>query len=308
MKIVFFGTPEFAVPSLRVLVENGYDVAGVVTAPDKPAGRGHQMVMPPIKEYALGANLRILQPEKLRNPEFQAELKALGADLFIVVAFRMLPESVWAMPPKGTFNLHASLLPDYRGAAPLNWAIINGETKTGATTFFLEHEIDTGGILLQREMEIPDHWNAGDLHDAMMEMGAQLVLETVRMIESGKIQATPQDTSKALHKASKIFREDCQIRWDQPIKAIRNHIRGMAPVPCAWTTFGDLSLKIYQAELVQEPHNATPGTLRVAGKNDLQIAGQDGWLSIKSLQLQGKKRMDATSFLNGNPTLPDHVQ
>lgn len=307
MKIVFLGTPDFAIPSLRVLVENGYEVVGVVTAPDKPVGRGQQMRMTPIKEYALSKQLHIMQPEKLRNPEFQEALRSLEADLFIVVAFRMLPESVWGMPPKGTFNLHASLLPDYRGAAPLNWAIINGETKTGATTFFLEHEIDTGGILLQREMDIPDHWTAGDLHDAMMEMGGELVLETVRKIEGGNAHPSPQDPTKALHQAPKIFREDCQIHWNRPIQQIRNHIRGMAPYPTAWTTLEGMNLKIFAAECVAESHNETPGTLRVVGKNDLQIAGQEGWLSIRSLQLEGKKRMDAASFLNGLKQLPNAV-
>lgn len=307
MKIVFMGTPEFAIPSLRILVENGLEVVGVITAPDKPVGRGQQMRMTPIKEYALSQNLNVLQPVKLRDPDFQAELKALNADIFVVVAFRMLPESVWSMPAKGTFNLHSSLLPDYRGAAPINWAVINGDSKSGVTTFFIEKEIDTGGILLQKEIAIPDDWNAGDLHDSLMEIGADLVLETVKLIEQGKAIPKPQDHDSPMRHAPKIFREDCQIHWDKPIAEIRNLIRGMAPYPAAWTTFNGLNLKIYAAEQVEEA-GTIPGTIRVVGKNDLQIAGADGYLSIRLLQLEGKKKMDAPAFLNGLKELPAHVE
>ncbi|MFN3316928.1 MAG: methionyl-tRNA formyltransferase, partial [Raineya sp.] len=234
MRIIFMGTPEFAVPSLQVLVENGYNIVGVVTAPDKPAGRGKQMQVSEVKQYALSQNLPILQPEKLKSPDFLAELQALKADLQVVVAFRMLPEVVWAMPPIGTFNLHASLLPKYRGAAPINWAIINGETETGVTTFFLQHEIDTGNIIFQEKEPISPTDTAGSLYQRLMHKGAKLVLKTVQTIEKGDVQTFPQ-VGEITH-APKIFRETCQIDWNKTSTEIYNFVRGLAPYPAAWTT------------------------------------------------------------------------
>lgn len=308
MRIVFMGTPDFAIPSLRVLVDHGYDVVAVVTAPDRPSGRGQQLTPSPVKEFALSRGLTVLQPEKLRDPAFLAALEATHPDLAVVVAFRMLPEVVWAMPKKGTLNLHAALLPDYRGAAPLNWALINGETKTGATTFFIDQQIDTGAILLRTEVEIPYEWNAGDLHDAMMERGATLVLETVKAIEAGTVRPVPQDEKAFLHPAPKIFKDDCRIDWTQSASALYNFVRGLSPYPAAWTTLNGKVLKVYQATESPESIPGTPGTIRLSGKNELWVGCGKGSLRIDSLQIEGKKRMDTAAFLLGQREEPTHVE
>jgi methionyl-tRNA formyltransferase len=299
MRILFMGTPEFAIPSLRILVDHGYDVVGVVTAPDRPAGRGLQLKASPVKEFAVSRGLHVLQPEKLRDPDFIAALQALQPDLAVVVAFRMLPEIVWRMPRLGTFNLHASLLPDYRGAAPLNWALIHGETRTGATTFLLDKEIDTGAILTQQSIDLPDHWCAGDLHDHMMEMGAQLVLKTVQMIASGQYQAIPQALDAQHRPAPKIFKDDCRIDWQRPAKQVYDHIRGLSPYPSAWTTVDSKGWKVFRAAKTGRPClEHTPGQIRVEGQH-LYIACADEWLEILDMQVEGKSRMSVVQFLHG---------
>lgn len=298
MRIVFLGTPEFAVPSLQILVENGYEVVAVVTAPDKPAGRGNKVQMSEVKQYALSKNLLILQPEKLKSPEFLEQLQALRADLQVVVAFRMLPEAVWAMPPLGTFNLHASLLPKYRGAAPINWAIINGETETGITTFFLQHEIDTGNIIFQEKEPIFPNDTAGDLYQRLMYKGAKLVLRTVQAIEQNKVQALPQ-VGEITH-APKIFRETCQINWHQNTAQIYNFVRGLAPYPAAWTMLAEKNCKIYEVSSnpIILPTEKNIGDFYTDSKL-LAFRAADGWLEVKDLQIEGKKRMLATEFLKG---------
>ncbi|HKJ41518.1 MAG TPA: methionyl-tRNA formyltransferase [Sunxiuqinia sp.] len=306
IRIIFMGTPEFAVASLQALVENGYKVVGVITAPDKPAGRGRQLHESAVKKYAVEKGLYVMQPEKLKNPDFIAELESLKADLQVVVAFRMLPEVVWNMPRLGTFNLHGSLLPQYRGAAPLNWAVINGEKETGVTTFLLSHEIDTGAILFQEIMPIGENDTVGEIHDGLMEIGALLVLKTVDALAEGNYQAIQQDklaASESLSPAPKIFKEDCRIDWNRPGEEIRNLIRGLSPYPTAWTELEDehgktYALKIYFAE--KEPaQNLTPSALKTDGKTYLKIAAADSWLKITDLQLSGKKRMKAIEFLRG---------
>lgn len=308
VRIVFMGTPDFAVESLKALVENGYNVVGVITAPDKPAGRGQQISESAVKKYAASKNMRILQPEKLKNPEFIAELESLKADLQIVVAFRMLPEVVWSMPPMGTFNLHGSLLPQYRGAAPLNWAIINGEKETGVTTFLLSHEIDTGKIMFQEKIEIGDDDNIGVVHDRLMEIGAKLVLKTVDELAQGDVDAVDQEqliqgNSGIIH-APKIFKEDCRIDWSKDMETVRNLIRGLSPYPAAWTELvhkekGELlTAKIYAAAR-DYSLPAAPGTLQTDGKKYLKIACPDGWISITDIQLSGKKRMKIEELLRG---------
>ena len=306
--IVFMGTPDFAVASLKALIENGYNVVGVITAPDKPAGRGKKLAGSAVKEYALENNLKLLQPEKLKNPDFINELKELKADLQIVVAFRMLPEVVWNMPKYGTFNLHGSLLPQYRGAAPLNWAVINGETKTGVTTFLLDHEIDTGKILFKREIEIGENDTVGDIHDRLMEIGANLVLETVDAIAAGNIQPIPQkklaDITEIKH-APKLFKEDCKIDWNKNLEEIRNLIRGLSPYPTAWSnlvnkkTGEEILAKIYFARNVSVEKTGNPGLIETDGKNYLNVACENGWLQITDLQISGKKRMKTEDFLRG---------
>lgn len=299
MRIVFMGTPDFAVASLDILVQNGYNIVGVITAPDKPAGRGKQIQQSAVKQYAVAHNLNVLQPEKLKNPEFLAELKALNADLQIVVAFRMLPEVVWNMPPKGTFNLHGSLLPAYRGAAPINWAVMNGETQTGVTTFFLQHEIDTGSIIHQATMPIGPDESTGEVHDRMMALGAQLVLQTVKEIEQGTAKATPQDMTGDYPHAPKIFREDCKIDWDQPLDKVYNHIRGLSPYPAAWTELDGKTLKIYKAKKEPANHSQPNGTLDTDGKTYLRFAVPGGYIHAEELQLEGKKRLGVKEFLTG---------
>ncbi|MBN1462342.1 MAG: methionyl-tRNA formyltransferase [Paludibacteraceae bacterium] len=304
LRIVFMGTPDFAVESLKALHENGYTVVGVVTMPDKPAGRGHQLQFSAVKQYALQNNLRLLQPEKLKDEAFLLELKSLHADLQIVVAFRMLPEVVWNMPRLGTFNLHASLLPQYRGAAPINWAIINGETETGATTFFLTHEIDTGNIILQEKMAISTTNNAGEIHDQLMLMGAQLVLKTVDLILDGKAEVKPQRHSASLKAAPKIFKETCKIDWTKTSRELYNFVRGLSPYPAAWTEITSMSgepitLKVFETEEEIVNHQYTPGKLLTDNKTYIKIATADGFLNLRWLQLAGKKKMTAEDLLRG---------
>ncbi len=311
LRIVFMGTPDFAVESLRVLVEGGYNIVGVITMPDKPMGRHGSILQPSsVKQYAVSVGLPVLQPEKLKDEVFINELRALNADLQIVVAFRMLPEIVWDMPRFGTFNLHASLLPQYRGAAPVNWAVINGEKETGVTTFFLTHEIDTGRIIRQKKLPIAETDDVGVVHNALMGIGAKLVIETVDLLitNHGDIKTIAQDTlfasTEDLHAAPKIFKETCHIDWKQPTEIIHNFIRGLSPYPAAWTELADpegkkTMLKIFQTERLVENHDLEPGTIRVNEKTNLDIAVTDGFVRIQSLQLAGKKRMSAKDFLNG---------
>jgi methionyl-tRNA formyltransferase len=307
MKIVFMGTPEFAVASLKALLDAHYEVVGVVTVADKPAGRGQSLQESAVKKFALQQGLKILQPTNLKDPAFIQELKNLKADLQFVVAFRMLPEVVWNMPPLGTFNLHASLLPRYRGAAPINHAIINGDKESGVTTFKLQHQIDTGNILFQERVPITNNMNAGDLHDTLMELGAKLIVKTAgslkEHLETGKsIQFIEQDQSQASH-APKIFREHCKINWNESTTTIYNLIRGLSPYPAAYTTLhsdrlGAKVLKIYGAEVVHEIPTEPAGTL-VTKPSAVMIATNDGYLNLVDLQLEGKKRMGVVEFLNG---------
>jgi len=309
LRIVFMGTPEFAVESLKALVENNYKVVGVITMPDKPAGRGHKMQFSAVKEYALSQNLPLLQPEKLKDETFLQELRNLQADLQIVVAFRMLPEIVWNMPQYGTFNLHASLLPQYRGAAPINWAIINGEKTTGATTFFLTHEIDTGKIILQKKIEIHDDDNAGTIHDKLMMLGAGMVTETVGLLLEDKIDAIPQEKlikdETELKNAPKIFRETCQLNFSMTVENAHNFVRGLSPYPAAWAElkFPELEealvLKIFETKPEITAHNLKPGTVLSDGKKEAKIALTDGFLHLINIQAPGKKRMNTGDYLRG---------
>jgi len=301
LRIVFMGTPDFAVTSLQRLLGAGCEVVAVVTAPDRPSGRGLQLTPSPVKKAALAANLPVLQPERLRDPAFLDQLANYKADLQVVVAFRMLPEVVWAMPTVGTLNLHGSLLPQYRGAAPINWAIINGETETGVTTFFIEKEIDTGQLLFSdRETIYPDD-TAGTLHDRLMERGAHLVLKTVRAIEAGDYTPTPQPVSSDLKPAPKLSRDSTRIDWNQPVHTIRNFVRGLSPYPAAWTMINDRFFKVYAVEVANDsPVAADPGQAWTDEKKQIMIRATDGWLSIDSLQAEGKRRMTAEEFLRGN--------
>jgi methionyl-tRNA formyltransferase len=304
LRIVFMGTPEFAVASLRALVEAGFNIVGVITAPDKPAGRGMKLTESAVKKYAVAKGLRILQPEKLKNPEFLKELKELDADLQVVVAFRMLPEVVWNMPPLGTINLHGSLLPQYRGAAPINWAIINGEKETGVTTFKLQQEIDTGNILLQEAIAIGDNDTAGELHDTMKEIGANLLVVTVKGIEDGSLQETEQSvalqqTDAELKHAPKLFTETCTIDWTKTCDEIHNLIRGLSPYPGAITTLEDKILKIYRSRKEYTTPSDPPGSLATDGKTFLKFATADGYIHVTDLQLEGKKRIEIADFLRG---------
>lgn len=299
MKIVFMGTPDFAVASLQALSENGFDIAGVITAPDKPSGRGQKITESAVKKYATDHGLKVLQPVRLKDPEFLEELKMLEADLQVIVAFRMLPELVWNMPPKGTINLHASLLPQYRGAAPINWAIINGEKKSGVTTFFLKQEIDTGDILFSEQVSIGPNDTAGDLHDKLMDTGAKLLVDTVKAIEQNQYKEQPQDTKDDLKTAPKIFKEDCIIKWDQPVEKVFNFIRGLSPYPTALTNFQDKMLKVFSAEAEKIQNGITPGTYLTDHKKYLKFACNDGFIHINDLQMEGKKRMNVEEFLRG---------
>lgn len=293
------GTPDFAVPSLDVLVKNGYEVVGVVTVADKMGGRGMKQVLEsPVKKYAVEQGIPVLQPEKLRNPEFLAQLRALEANLFIVVAFRMLPEIVWNMPTLGTFNLHGSLLPRYRGAAPINWAVINGDAETGVTTFFLQHEIDTGNIIFQDKLPIGENETAGEVHDRMMQLGAGTVLKTVQSIEAGTVPQQAQDDSQASH-APKIFHETCQINFDQNTDQVHNFVRGLSPFPAAWTTLDELELKVLRTEKEIVEHEHPTGHLFSDGRSYLKYSTRDGYVKVLELQLQGRKRMGVRDFLNG---------
>jgi len=309
MRIVFMGTPEFAVESLKILVENNYDVVGVITMPDKPAGRGHKVQFSAVKQYALEQNLRLLQPEKLKDEAFLDELRSLHADLQIVVAFRMLPEVVWNMPRLGTFNLHASLLPQYRGAAPINWAIINGDKETGATTFFLTHEIDTGKVILQEKIAIEETDNAGIVHDRLMAMGAELVKKTVDMLVAGKTDAVDQAqfmrSDLELKPAPKIFKETCEIDLSWDVERVYNFVRGLSPYPAAWVEVefpGQLEktiLKVFETEKEIAKHDLAAGTIVTDGKKYAKIALKNGFVTLKSVQVAGKKRMKIGELLRG---------
>ena len=302
LRIVFMGTPEFAVGILDNLVKNNYDVVGVITAADKPAGRGQKIKYSAVKEYALAHNLTLLQPTNLKEERFLAELKALNANLQIVVAFRMLPEVVWKMPKLGTFNLHASLLPNYRGAAPINWAIINGDTKTGVTTFFIDDKIDTGAMILSSEVEIAPDENAGQLHDRLMQLGSKTVLDTLALIEKGNVTTTIQKESPEIKTAYKLNKENCKIDWTKPAIEIYNLIRGLNPYPSAWCFISDKNeewnVKIHEAIMILENHNYTIGRL-ICNKKELKIAVKNGFIQVLSIQFPGKKRMSTSELLNG---------
>ena len=310
LKIIFMGTPEFAVSSLRQLVENKLNVVAVVSPPDRPAGRGHKLQASAVKKYALTENIPVLQPEKMKDPIFLEELRAYQADLFIVVAFRMLPKEVWQMPAMGTFNLHGSLLPQYRGAAPINRAIMNGEKHTGVTSFFIDEKIDTGSILMKTECSIGENETAGELHDKMMLIGAKLVVKTVEKIAEGNIEAQRQenfyDNATELNEAPKIFKEDCKIDWNQDVSVVHNHIRGLSPYPAAWSklidsnTNKELVVKIFQTSISSEKiQDQEPGTVISDGKTQLYVACKNGFIAVHELQMAGKKRIKIADFLRG---------
>lgn len=307
LRIVYMGTPEFAVEPLRCLVEGGYNVVGVITMPDKPAGRGHKVQFSPVKQYALEHDLPLLQPEKLKDETFVGALRAWNADLQIVVAFRMLPEVVWNMPRLGTFNLHASLLPQYRGAAPINWAVINGDTETGITTFFLKHEIDTGEVIQQVRVPIADTDNVGIVHDKLMMLGGRLVTETVDAILADAVRPVPQEemvVAGELRPAPKIFKDTCRIDWSQPVKRIYDFIRGLSPYPAAWTELVQpdgtvVVLKIFETEKIYQEHQLQSGTVLTDNKNNLHIAVPEGFIKVLALQLPGKKRLKTDELLRG---------
>lgn len=305
LRIIFMGTPEFAVASLDALIKAGCNIVGVITAPDKPGGRGMQLQESAVKKYSIENKLNILQPEKLKNPEFLEELKSLKADLQVVVAFRMLPEVVWNMPPMGTVNLHGSLLPQYRGAAPINWAVINGEKETGVTTFKLKHEIDTGNILLQKSFPIGENETAGEVHDKMKEIGASLLVKTVIGLAEGTLSEKQQssiistDQEVILKHAPKINTETCVIDWKQPVANIYNLIRGLSPYPAAFTTLNEKKLKIFSATKEMKKPNEEAGTFSTDGKNYLKYACTDGYIQLQEIQLEGKKKMSIGDFLRG---------
>ncbi|MCK5700077.1 MAG: methionyl-tRNA formyltransferase [Cyclobacteriaceae bacterium] len=293
------GTPEFAVESLKKLVEDKFNVVAVITAPDKPKGRGQKLAISPVKEYALSQRIPVLQPTNLKSEEFNQELKSYQANLQVVVAFRMLPEVVWAMPEYGTFNLHASLLPQYRGAAPINWAIMNGETETGVTTFFIKHEIDTGSIILQEKESISDIDNVGTLYERLMKKGADLVLKTVEQIRDNSFTLKVQK-SDDLKPAPKLFKEDCKIDWSQSSKKIYDFVRGLSPYPAAWAELDGKNYKIFEVEISDQKLDGDPGDFKSDGKKQLQVITGTGTINIKDLQLEGKKRMKIEDFLRGN--------
>ncbi|SDL34042.1 methionyl-tRNA formyltransferase [Kriegella aquimaris] len=302
LRIIFMGTPDFAVATLKALVSQGYNVVGVVTAPDRPAGRGRKLQESAVKKYAVEQHLQILQPTNLKDTGFLEELKSLEANLHIVVAFRMLPKLVWSMPKHGTFNLHASLLPNYRGAAPINWALINGETETGVSTFFIDDKIDTGEIILQEKTDIAENDTAGTLHDKLMLLGADLVLKTVAQIENGSVHKKKQNQTTELKTAHKIHKETCQIDWKKSLDEIFNHIRGLSPYPAAWTTLvnGDenVFLKIYGATKIMENHTLSIGSI-ISDKKELKIAIKNGFIMPTEIQLPGKRKMKTSEVLNG---------
>jgi len=308
-RIVYMGTPEFAVEPLKVLLDRGFNVVAVVTAADKPAGRGQKLAFSPVKEFALGRSLPVLQPEKLKDPAFLSQLGALKPDLNVVVAFRMLPKLVWAMPPRGTINLHASLLPQYRGAAPINWAVINGEPETGVTTFFIEEEIDTGKIIKQERLPILPTDNVGDVYANLMALGSRVLADTVELISLGKETAVDQGEilkpGLVIKPAPKISKEDCRIDWAKRSEDVHNLVRGFSPYPAAWTNLVSenhepLLLKIFSSALELNDHDEQPGSIVTDSKSRLKVATCDGFINILELQPAGKKRMDVVSFLNGH--------
>jgi len=302
LRIVFMGTPDFAVATLKTLVENNFNIVGVITAPDKPAGRGQKLNESAVKQFAVSQNLTVLQPANLKNDDFLNELKKLNANLQIVVAFRMLPKVVWQMPEYGTFNLHASLLPNYRGAAPINWTIINGETKTGVSTFFIDEKIDTGDMILQENININPEENAGSLHDKLMLIGSELVLKTVNLIQNGAVKTIPQTESSNIKTAYKLDRDNCKIDWNDSLENIYNLIRGLSPYPAAWCSLlngnDTLDIKIYSADKEQLSHENAIGTI-ISTKKELKVAVSNGYIIIKELKLPGKRTMDVKSLLNG---------
>ena len=302
LRIVFMGTPDFAVATLKALVENNYKVVGVITAPDKPAGRGRKLNESAVKTYANSQNLTILQPTNLKDISFLNDLKALNANLQIVVAFRMLPKVVWQMPEYGTFNLHASLLPDYRGAAPINWAIINGETETGVSTFFIDDKIDTGEMILQEAVVIDAKETAGSLHDKLMNLGSKLVLKTLALIEKGPVKTTPQIDSEAIKTAHKLDKDNCKIDWNSTLDDIYNKVRGLHPYPAAWGLLSNgeelLNIKLYEVLKHSEPHEFEAGQLLIS-KKEIKVAVQGGFIELINFKFPGKRQMDAVSFLNG---------
>ena len=302
LRIVFMGTPEFAVGILDTILKNNYEIVGVITAADKPAGRGQKIKYSAVKEYALENNLTLLQPTNLKDESFLLELKALNANLQIIIAFRMLPKVVWEMPKYGTFNLHASLLPNYRGAAPINWAIINGETKTGVTTFYIDDKIDTGAMILSSEIAIDEEENAGELHDRLMILGSETVLKTLQLIEVGNVNPKIQENNDEIKTAYKLDKDNCKINWQQSAREIHNLIRGLSPYPVAWCYFKDndqeWNVKIYESKIIVEEHSEPVGKI-IATKKELKIAVANGFIQILSLQFPGKKKMTASELLNG---------
>jgi len=302
LNIVFMGTPDFAVATLKTLVDNNYNIVGVITAPDRPAGRGQKLNQSAVKKYAVEQNLNVLQPTNLKDEAFLSDLKALNANLQIIVAFRMLPKQVWQIPEYGTFNLHASLLPHYRGAAPINWALINGETKTGITTFFIDEKIDTGEIIMQEELAISPTENAGSLHDRLMNEGSVLVLKTVKAIENNNISTYIQPEVKNIRTAYKIHKHTCKIDWSAPIDTIYNKIRGLSPYPAAWSELciddAVLAIKVYEVIKINEAHNLEIGTI-ISDKNSVKVVVKGGYIELLVLQLPGKKKMDVKALLNG---------
>ncbi|MFD0862457.1 methionyl-tRNA formyltransferase [Sungkyunkwania multivorans] len=302
LRIVFMGTPHFAVATLETLIEANYNIVGVITAPDKPAGRGKKLRQSAVKEFALAHGLKVLQPTNLKDKSFIEELRALRPNLQVVVAFRMLPEVVWKLPKYGTFNLHASLLPDYRGAAPINWALINGDTKTGVTTFFIDEKIDTGEMIFQKEVDIFHEDDAGALHDRLMMEGSELVLKTVKAIEEGNVTTTPQPRDVETRDAFKIHKDTCKINWNERAENIYNKVRGLSPYPTAWSILHnedrEMNVKIYKVRPIVEAHKKEVGSV-IVSKDQIKVAVIDGFIELMELQLPGKKRMDSASLLNG---------
>jgi methionyl-tRNA formyltransferase len=294
------GTPEFAVPSLKILVDNRYDIVAVITAPDKPKGRGQKLSKSPVKEYAESEGLKIMQPSNLKDPKFQSELAALNADLQVVVAFRMLPEAVWSMPQIGTFNLHASLLPQYRGAAPIHWAVMNGETETGLTTFFLKHEIDTGSIIMQEKEQISPSDTTGEIYSRLMEKGAGLVLRTVQAIENENYELKPQEENQTLKHAPKLFKENTELKWSEPAEKLYNYVRGLNPFPTAWAIINNKKYKVHHSSIINKNSEGEVGKLITDHKNYLHVQCNPGILSLEVIQPEGKKRMSIADFFRGN--------